>query len=138
MKFEIITPEGIKVKEDKVDEVEIPGKYGYVGILDKHTPFFSILGSDVLWYRVNQKKFYMFIDSGYFDVLPDKVTILAEKVSDLQEIDFNEVERDKNKQQELIKKGIKGEIPVEEFREAQKALQKDNSILCLKAKIINR
>ena len=75
--LEVVTPERILVRED-VDEVVVPGEDGYLGVLPGHTPLLATLKSGDLWYRKGQEKTHVEIAGGFAEVLPDRVTILAE------------------------------------------------------------
>jgi F-type H+-transporting ATPase subunit epsilon len=72
---------------ERVDEVEIPGADGYFGVLPGHTPLLALLGAGELWYRQGQEKHYLAIAFGFAEVLPDRVTILAEFAERAAEID---------------------------------------------------
>ena len=84
--LEIVTPEHAIVHET-VDEVEIPGADGYFGVLPGHTPLLASLQVGVLWYRKGQEKFYMALAFGFAEVLPDRVTILAQVAERAEDID---------------------------------------------------
>ncbi len=133
MKFEIITPQGIFLQKE-VEEVQIPAKLGYVGILKGHTPFFAMLGMGEMWYRVSETKTSVFVNSGYFDVLPESVTVLAEEVIDPIDLDFEEVRRELEEQEQIIERGIKGEIEVEKFHKALNLQRKYQILLSLERK----
>jgi len=77
IRLEIVTPERMLVRDD-VDEVVVPGEDGYLGVLPGHTPLLSTLKSGDLWYRKGQEKTHVTIGGGFAEVLPDRVTILAE------------------------------------------------------------
>ena len=77
IRLEIVTPEKMLVRED-VDEVVAPGEEGYFGVLPGHTPMLSTLRIGDLWYRKGQDKTHLEISGGFAEVLPDRVTILAE------------------------------------------------------------
>ncbi|MGE3512457.1 MAG: ATP synthase F1 subunit epsilon, partial [Vicinamibacterales bacterium] len=64
--------------DTQVDEVEIPGAEGYFGVLPGHTPLLATLGAGELWYRIGQNKTYLAVALGFAEVLPDRVTILAQ------------------------------------------------------------
>jgi F-type H+-transporting ATPase subunit epsilon len=84
--LEIVTPERLLVKE-QVDEVEIPGAGGYFGVLPGHTPLLAMLQVGELWYRKGQEKTYLVIAFGFAEVLPDRVTILAQTAEKADEVD---------------------------------------------------
>ncbi|MDQ3168750.1 MAG: ATP synthase F1 subunit epsilon [Acidobacteriota bacterium] len=77
IRLEIVTPEKMLVRED-VDEVVVPGEEGYLGVLPGHTPLLATLKGGDLWYRKGQEKTHVEISGGFAEVLPDRVTILAE------------------------------------------------------------
>ena len=77
IRLEIVTPERMLVRED-VDEVVVPGEDGYLGVLPGHTPLLATLKVGDLWYRKGAEKTHVPIAGGFAEVLPDRVTILAE------------------------------------------------------------
>ena len=77
---------------ERVDEVEIPGADGYFGVLPGHTPLLALLGAGELWYRQGQEKHYLAIAFGFAEVLPDRVTILAQVAERADEIDVARAE----------------------------------------------
>jgi F-type H+-transporting ATPase subunit epsilon len=133
MKFEIITPQGIFLQKE-IEEVQIPAKLGYMGILEGHTPFFAMLGMGEMWYRIGETKTSVFVNSGYFDVLPNSVSVLAEEIIDPIDLDFAEVKKELEEQEKLIEKGVKGEIEVEEFHKALHLQKKYQILLSLERK----
>jgi ATP synthase F1 epsilon subunit len=78
--LEIVTPDRALVTE-QVDEVELPGAEGYFGVLPGHTPLLASLKVGELWYRIGQEKFYLAVAFGFVEVLPDRVTVLAQIAS---------------------------------------------------------
>ena len=85
--LEIVTPERLLVRE-QVDEVQIPGAEGYFGVLPGHTPLLATLQVGQLWYRKGQEKVYLAIAFGFAEVLPDRVTVLAQIAERAEEIDI--------------------------------------------------
>ncbi len=83
--LEIVTPERLLVRE-QVDEVQIPGAEGYFGVLPGHTPLLATLQVGQLWYRKGQDKVYLAIAFGFAEVLPDRVTVLAQIAERAEEI----------------------------------------------------
>jgi len=77
IELQIVTPDKMLVRE-QVDEVEIPGTEGYFGVLPGHTPMLASLAVGELWYRKGQEKTYLSIAYGFCEVLPERVTILAQ------------------------------------------------------------
>ncbi len=101
--LEIVTPDRSVVAE-RVDEVEIPGFDGYFGVLPGHTPMLAMLKVGELWYRKGSEKHYLAIAFGFAEVLPDRVTILAELAERPEEIDVARAEAAKRRAEERIAK----------------------------------
>jgi F-type H+-transporting ATPase subunit epsilon len=89
--LQIVTPERMLVHE-QVDEVQIPGVEGYFGVLPGHTPLLAALSVGELWYRKGQQKTYLSIANGFAEVLPDRVSILAQLAERAEEIDVERAE----------------------------------------------
>jgi F-type H+-transporting ATPase subunit epsilon len=99
--LEIVTPDRSLVTE-RVDEVEIPGAEGYFGVLPGHTPLLATLQVGELWYRKGSDKTYLSIAFGFAEVLPDRVTILAQLAERADEIDVARAEAAKRRAEERI------------------------------------
>jgi F-type H+-transporting ATPase subunit epsilon len=99
--LEIVTPDRSLVTE-RVDEVEIPGAEGYFGVLPGHTPLLAMLKVGELWYRKGSEKTYLSIAFGFAEVLPDRVTILAQLAERADEIDVARAEAAKRRAEERI------------------------------------
>jgi F-type H+-transporting ATPase subunit epsilon len=84
--LQIVTPDRSVVHEE-VEEVEVPGVEGYFGVLPGHTPLLALLEAGDLWYRRGQERHHLAIAFGFAEVLPDRVTILAEVAERPDEID---------------------------------------------------
>src|SRR6476660_5143712 len=91
LELQIVTPERLLLRE-QVDEVEIPGTEGYFGVLPGHTPLLASLAVGELWYRKGQEKTFLSIAFGFAEVLPDRVTILAQLAERAQDIDVTRAE----------------------------------------------
>ncbi len=83
---EIVTPDRVLLQE-QIDELNLPGELGYLGILPGHTAFLSTLGQGELMYRQGEQHQYLSIFWGYMEVNNDKVTVLAELGELASEID---------------------------------------------------
>jgi F-type H+-transporting ATPase subunit epsilon len=87
---------------ETVDEVVIPGYDGYFGVLPGHTPLLAVLAVGELWYRQGQEKHYVAIAFGFAEVLPDRVTILAQIAEKADEIDLARAEAAKKRAEERL------------------------------------
>ena len=101
IQLQIVSADRSLVNE-RVDEVEIPGADGYFGVLPGHTPLLALLGAGELWYRQGQEKHYLAICFGFAEVLPDRVTILAEVAERSHEIDVARAEAARRRAEERI------------------------------------
>ena len=99
--LEIVTPDRSLIREE-VDEVVVPASEGELGVLPGHTPLLSSLKIGELWYRRGQEKHYLAIAFGFVEVLPDRVTVLADVGERAQEIDVQRAERAKQRAEQLI------------------------------------
>jgi len=117
--LEIVTPDRSVVTE-RVDEVEIPGADGYFDVLPGHTPLLATLQVGELWYRKGSEKYYLSIAFGFAEVLPDRVTILAELAERADEIDAARAEAARRRAEERIAKPA----PEIDFERARLALMK--------------
>ena len=87
----IVTPDRA-VAHEQVDEVEIPGAEGSLGVLPGHTPLLTALQVGPLRYRKSQQRFDTLIAFGFAEVLPDRVIILAQVAERPGEIDVARAE----------------------------------------------
>ena len=99
--LEIVTPDRSLVREE-VDEVQLPGSEGYFGVLPGHTPLLATLKVGELWYRVGQHKHYLAVAGGFVEVLPDRVTVLAQLGERAEEIDVARAEAAKRRAEERL------------------------------------
>ena len=99
--LEIVTPDKLLVREE-VDEVEIPGSEGYFGVLPGHTPMLASLTVGEMWYRKGQERFYLGVAFGFAEVLPDRVTILAQMAERPEDIDVGRAEAAKKRAEARI------------------------------------
>ena len=86
IELEIVTPDKPIVRET-VDEVQLPGWDGALGILPGHTPLLAMLKPGELWYRKGQEKTFFVLDFGLAEVLPDRVAILVRLADKPEDID---------------------------------------------------
>jgi F-type H+-transporting ATPase subunit epsilon len=91
---------------ETVDEVVIPGFDGYFGVLPGHTPMLAVLQVGELWYRQGQEKHYVALAFGFAEVLPDRVTILAQIAEKADEIDLARAEAAKKRAEERLARPV--------------------------------
>ena len=117
--LEIVTPDKSLVRED-VDEVQLPGSEGYFGVLPGHTPLLATLQVGEMWYRIGSEKHYLAIAYGFVEVLPDRVTVLAQLAERAQDIDVVRAEAAKRRAEERMA----ASVPDIDFERARIAMMK--------------
>ena len=100
----IVTPERAVVHEE-VEELQIPGAEGYLGVLPGHAPLFSDLKVGEVGYRKGDRWFFLAVAWGFVEVLPNHVRILAETAERAHEIDVERANRAKQRAEDRISKG---------------------------------
>jgi len=118
IKLTIVTPERSLLSED-VDEIQLPGAAGYLGVLPGHAPLFTELKVGELSYRKGNTWTSLAVAWGFAEVLPDQVRVLAETAERAGEIDLERAKRSKERAEERLSKG--GDI---NYDRAQIALQR--------------
>src|SRR5688572_24327351 len=103
--LEIVTPDRALVTE-QVDELQLPGSEGYFGVLPGHTPLLATLHVGEMWYRIGQQKHHLAIAFGFVEVLPDRVTVLAQIAERAEEIDVDRAEAAKRHAEERVSKPL--------------------------------
>ena len=93
---EIVTPEKLVVKGE-AEEMQIPGKNGYLGILPGHAPLITELAVGQISYRNGSDTHYLCVAWGFAEVLPDKVTVLAETAERPEDIDTKRAQEAKQR-----------------------------------------
>jgi F-type H+-transporting ATPase subunit epsilon len=109
--LDIVTPYG-HVFTDEVDEIVASGSEGEFGVLPDHVPFLTTMKISMLTYKKGTETGHFFVNWGYAEVGPDKVTILADSAEKSDDID---VERAKS-QLERSEARLKQEEEIDEAR----------------------
>jgi F-type H+-transporting ATPase subunit epsilon len=119
--LEIVTPDRALVREE-VDEVVVPGSEGELGILPGHTPLLTALKVGELWYRQGAEKHHLMIAFGFAEILPTRVSILAQIAERAQDIDTTRAERARQRAAErLARPGAQAD---QDFERARVAMMK--------------
>ena len=101
----IVTPERAVVREE-VDEIQIPGSEGYLGILPGHAPLFSELKIGEVGYKKGSQWTFLSVAWGFVEVLSNQVRVLAETAERASEIDAERAMRAKERaEQRLVRTG---------------------------------
>jgi F-type H+-transporting ATPase subunit epsilon len=88
IRLEVVTPTRSVVNED-VQIVVAPGTLGEFGVLAGHTPFLTTLKLGTVRYTdAKGTERAVFVNGGFAEALPDKVTVLAESAERRRDIDL--------------------------------------------------
>jgi F-type H+-transporting ATPase subunit epsilon len=105
--LEIVTPDRALASEE-VDEVQLPGADGYFGVLPGHTPLLASLQVGEMWYRIGSEKRYLAVAFGFVEVLPDRVTVLAQVAERAEDIDTARAEAARKRAEERVSRAESG------------------------------
>ena len=87
LKVRLVTPDRILV-DQTADAVEVPGKSGYFEVLYGAAPLLSEIGAGEVRLHGGEAGDQRYVVArGFVEVLPDRVTILAETAEKPEEID---------------------------------------------------
>jgi len=123
--LEIVTPEK-KVVDTAATEAQIPGKNGYLGVLPGHAPLITELAVGEITFRAGAEEQRLAVAWGFAEVLPDKVTILAETAERPQEIDVARAREAKEHAEQLLSSGdpsVDVERTLDALRKAETRLE---------------
>ncbi|MBP1465808.1 F0F1 ATP synthase subunit epsilon [Candidatus Chloroploca sp. M-50] len=98
--LEIVTAER-QIYSDEVDLISAPTRDGRVGILPRHAPLLTILQPGELTIVKDGTRTPFAVSGGFMQVLPDRVTILADTVERADDIDAARVEAAIKRAEEL-------------------------------------
>jgi F-type H+-transporting ATPase subunit epsilon len=129
IQLEIVTPERLVVNAT-AEEIQIPGKSGYLGVLPGHAPLITELAVGEISYRTGSELKRLAVAWGFAEVLPEKVTILAETAEKAEEIDVSRAQAAKRKAEDELRKAGQNGNP-----EAEAALQRANARIDVFSKI---
>ena len=122
LQLSIVTPERLVVDED-VDQVNIPGVEGDLGILYDHAPILTTMRPGQFSYESVGEKgretIQMVVSGGYLEVTDNRVIVLAEAVEFLDEIDQERAKDSLAKAEEALSRT---DLSDDEFEEAQNKL----------------
>jgi F-type H+-transporting ATPase subunit epsilon len=90
--LQVVTPERELVHE-QVDEVQVPGKDGFVGVLPGHAPLLGELGIGELSYNAGGRPHYLAVHGGFLEIRDDHVRVLADASERPEEIDLERARR---------------------------------------------
>ena len=120
LKFELVTPHR-KVVSEEVDEITATGTLGEFGVLPGHAPFLTSLKIGELSYKKGGSVFHMAVNTGYFEVVNDNVTVLVDSSERAEEIDLERAKRAQARAEEAL---LRISQEDKEYKEMEAALQR--------------
>ena len=115
LELDVVSPLRTMVSE-KVDQVNVPGIDGDLGILFDHAPLLAALRPGPLSYQKGDGVVTMVVSGGYLEVAENRVIVLANTAEFLNEIDRERAEKAKAKAENLLSKADLTDL---EFQKAQ-------------------
>jgi F-type H+-transporting ATPase subunit epsilon len=100
--LEVVTPEG-KYLEEEVYVVLLPAAKGYLSAMRGHLPLISSIKPGILEFIGKKRKLSLFVAGGFVQILPQRVTLLAERVEKIEELDIEKVRNLKADAEEKLK-----------------------------------
>jgi F-type H+-transporting ATPase subunit epsilon len=89
--LDIVTAERL-VSSDEVEVLVAPGIDGELAILPHHAPLLTVLKPGEIRVVKDGQDTYIAVSGGFMEVMPDKVTILADTAERVEEIDVERAE----------------------------------------------
>ena len=128
--LDLVTPDRAVVRES-VDEIQIPGSEGCLGVLPGHTPLLTSLQVGELWFRQGDETSYAVVAFGFAEILPDRVTILAQMAERAEDIDVERAQEAERRARERLDRSVANV----DFERARIALMKSLIRLQVASKI---
>ncbi|MBT9332829.1 ATP synthase F1 subunit epsilon [Paracidobacterium acidisoli] len=101
LRVRLVSPDRILV-DQTATAVEVPSSSGYIEVLFGHAPLLAAIGAgEVRLHGGESDGQRYFVARGFVEVLPERVTILAEVAEKPEEIDSGEAQKELQHGQEL-------------------------------------
>ncbi len=117
---EIVTVERALLKEEGVEEVIAPGVDGQLTVLPQHAAFMTMLAPGELILKKGGEEIPFAVTGGFFEVLRDRVVVLADAAERADEIDIARAEEAR----ERAKTALERRETVEDLAQVQASLQR--------------
>ena len=101
----LVTPEKKMVTDMEIEEVLVPAYRGQLDILPGHAPLMTELGIGELTFQGVTQSEPLSVIRGFAEVLPDRVTVLAETAELAAEIDLERAEAAKARAEKRLAAG---------------------------------
>ena len=91
--FSLVSPEA-ELFSGEVDQVDIPGSEGDLGILPNHSPLMAAIRTGAITVYADGAETQYFVQGGFADVTPAGLTVLAEKAALLSDVNAETLQAD--------------------------------------------
>ncbi len=125
--FSLVAPERQLMSQD-VDEVDIPGAEGWIGVLPNHAPLMTTLAPGMVRIKTGGDEQRIFVRGGFAEISAAGLTILAEEAMPAAELDAAAIaQRIKNAEEDLNdadndEKKLAAQQSLDRLKELQAAL----------------
>jgi F-type H+-transporting ATPase subunit epsilon len=120
LSVEIVTVERTVLKEEGVDEVIAPGVEGQLAVLPQHAAFMTMLAPGELILKKGGDEIPFSVTGGFFEVLRDRVVVLADAAERADEIDIARAEEARQRAQLALER----KETIEDMAAVQASLQR--------------
>jgi len=86
LNFSLVSPEK-ELFAGEVDQVDLPGTEGDLGIFPNHSPLMAAVRTGVMTVYADGAETQYFVQGGFADVTPEGLTVLAEKAVPMSDVD---------------------------------------------------
>lgn len=93
LQFSLVSPEA-ELFSGEVDQVDVPGSEGDLGILPNHSPLMAAIRTGAITVYADGAETQYFVQGGFADVTPAGLTVLAEKASLLSDVSAEAIQAD--------------------------------------------
>ena len=105
MQCDIVTQERTVFSEE-VDAVNLPSQEGRMGVLPNHMVMLTALDFGEVIIRRGGEEEYFAIGGGFAEILPDKITILADSAENVEEIDLQRAQQARERAERAMQEGV--------------------------------
>ncbi|MBI2724120.1 MAG: F0F1 ATP synthase subunit epsilon [Chloroflexi bacterium] len=99
---EIVTVERALLREENVDEVIAPGIQGELAVLPQHAAFMTMLAPGELILKKGNDEIPFVVTGGFFEVLKNRVTVLADAAERADDIDIARAEQARERARQAL------------------------------------
>jgi F-type H+-transporting ATPase subunit epsilon len=125
IRCEIVSQDRL-VFEGEADMVIVPGAAGEMGILPNHAPLLSALKYGLLKVRTHGDEEIFTVAGGIVEVLPDRITVLADVAENIEEIDISRAEQARQRAEDFLQQAPSLDLDKEDFLALEAALRRSN------------